>query len=123
MSWVILIYFIWKRIYIYLHSQKTQDKWVWKIIQYSFPNIDDIDFEARLLSELKKYIKQIAFPEHSDAHTVTEIWTYLFNSEIIEIWLKLERSIYTGIPLEKKDRKVIISSVEKYLNNNWLLPE
>ncbi|MBP9780059.1 hypothetical protein KBD33_05570 [Candidatus Gracilibacteria bacterium] len=123
MSGVILIYCIGKRIYLSLLSHKTQDNGAGKIIQYSFPNIDDIHFEAKLLSELKKYVKQIAFPEHSDAHTVTEIGTYLFNSEILETGLKLEKSIYTGIPLEKKDRNAIISSVEKYLNNKGLLPE
>ena len=80
--------------------------------------IEDDKFEIQTLSELKKIIGYFYTPKHTSAHTVKEIGTYLFDSEIVEVGRKLETSIYTGISLSRKEREDIHTIIKGFLSKS-----
>lgn len=73
------------------------------------------EFALKTLDSLKSIIGYFYTPEKTHAHTVHEIGTYLFDSEIMTLASKLEASIYLGKPLEERECHDINTQIQVFI--------
>lgn len=77
-------------------------------------DIQSASYESDTLKELKWMIEFFYNPKNTSSHTVKEIGTYLFESDILKIANILESSIYQWIPLRADIRREINTSIERF---------
>ncbi len=96
------------------HVQESPKTWR----EPSFFTSDDREYALKTLAELKRMIEYFYIPQKTHAHTIHEIWTYLFDSNIMEIWRRLEESIYLSKPLTKEASEEINKKIRLFIEKS-----
>ncbi len=94
-----------------------------KVKESGFPEVvyhepRDPAFAQKTLESLKETIAYFYRPEKTYAHTVHEIGTYLFDSDITSLAGKLEESIYLGKPLSEDENKDINTKIRAFIEKS-----
>lgn len=105
--------------YTYIIQKKKKNEGT-NLPIFNLINPRENNFELKTLTELKKLIWYYYAPNHSDAHTVSEIGKYLFDSQLIETAQKLEVAIYKNEKLSEDERNIINISIQRFLDASKL---